>query len=425
MKYKLQNRSYILVTCLFLYIFIANFLALVLYSVSDILIPVSFSKYLIFVFLPLVVLCGHATKVFIGEKYLTTYIGLTLLFSIITFKSFPNLIANISQNIQFLLLIPFSYLTGKSLGIIYGKNVALRISQLSVFVAVFAILIGIIIQFFSDEFWGLFNLYGFFVNALGSDDPIIYPWMLPRSWVAWDLVGILGEPFLRMTSFFVEPVGLGRLIGGVFLLVYFNPFRIRVINRICYLVLLSVGVFLTLSKSAIIIILFGIILEKFGTKFLLLFVLVLIFLLFTLLESGYGYLLGTSVVNHFSNIFIGLQSIYNFPFGYGIGVDDVTVVRQLPLGNLAFLNEKSEGGFAIYSILFGCLGLLLYALLFAAFIPSKHTNHYPLKIFQIMAFVTILSSIFAHSAFSLVGAGFIFLILGALTVTEKKKYLEN
>lgn len=409
--------NFLVLTMLFVFVFTANIIALCFFTLADIDAPISILKYLIAILIPISLLGGVGRGNFLtSNKYFFLYL---LIASFLTIRSLfisDFNASNFIQNIQFIFVIPLSYYIGVSLNSYAGVMPEKLILRISILVGITAALFGFLMLIFHDSIWGSFNLQDYYVVVMGSDDPIIEPYDLPRSWVAWDLANYNdGVPFIRMVSYFAEPVGFGRFMGLCVIFLALPMAEYLGNYRYVLMLLFFLCVIYSLSKGALIVAALWLLCRQVGPKFTMVAAFLFGLMIFYILSLGYGDLLSSSVVSHFSSVFVGVNSLFSEPFGFGINVNDALLAWDLGVGENDFLHSRSEGAFALFSIFYGIPGLICYFLLFVACYPrTSYQEDVMLRGVSALCFAIMLSSVFSHSAFSLVGSGLAFMLLGCL-----------
>lgn len=398
-------------------IFVSNFIALNIFSIYSTGAVFSYLKYsIVLVFFPVIVYAifnEKYLKEFINDKMLPIAIVTVVAIGVSFLNTSFNL-ANIMQNLQFCLIIFVAYYTGWALSKLTNESYFIAI-KVTLAVCVFAVGFGVI-EFLLGEFiWNLYNLEAYFRIVMGFESPLDPLHGLPRSWISWDMAGITGQPIRRMVSFFVEPVGYGRFLALNTILAFFLYLKGKLSLRMLLIIksVLIACIILNVSKGGILLLLTFYVGWFLGARILLVAVFGASFFLVSLLISGQAQVLGPSVVNHLSSVVHIGQILNAKPLGLGVNVDDVEVIRRLVNNTSQFVEEKSEGGLALYVILFGYLGLLIYAQFIRCF--YKMTNYsisLEQKFFALYGLCIMFTGIFAHSAFSLVGSGIPLLILG-------------
>ncbi len=323
-------------------------------------------------------------------------------------------------NLRLLLVFPIFYLIGKSLYLLFGYQ-ALRILVTFHIGAVFLIfLVGLIEVAAGQQFWAQFDVFDYYASKVDRDF-----WQsnfgVPRSWVSWDLVPYIGRGVRRMVSLVLEPAGIGRLFAvATIMVLYFRdlvPFNLY--TRTALFMIFVVGGLMTVSKGFIFLVAFYAVAHHINIKQAILVFVSVIGAMILLVMSGQSAILGPSFLNHLSNIYFVLEALYNNPTGFGISVDHVASVSDAVNapedGRLAV---RSEGGIMVFALLFGWLGILLYALLFRVVMLPKIVCPSLLRRVVLLAFTVLLSSTIAHSAFSAVGSGLVFMLLGAVAERE-------
>lgn len=400
-------------------IFFSNFIALTLFSTYSTGASIAYFKYSVaIIFVPVFLYS------LFKARYLTQIIrdpiayiaALTIFAILVSFNNSPLNVSNVLQNLQFCLIIFAAYYTGWALSKITNESY-LIIVKTTLAISFIAVIFGFIELTFGEIVWSGFNLEAYFRLVMGFDAPLDPLQGLPRSWISWDLAGLTGNPVRRMVSFFVEPVGFGRFIALCLLLSFLLYLKNIISTRKIILSALIFGMclILSLSKGGILLVLTFMFGWLFGVRLLLAITLTVSVMLVMLLVSGNAQILGPSVINHLSSVVHINQIVNAKPLGLGINVNDVEIVRRLVVNTNDEVEDKSEGGLALYVILFGYLGLLIYSSFIYTFY-KKITNASSVdeKFFSLFALCIMITGVFAHSAFSLIGSGIPLIILGYL-----------
>ncbi|MCX7515313.1 hypothetical protein [Frateuria sp. STR12] len=327
-------------------------------------------------------------------------------------------LGSLFENMQFVFFVPFAYFVGASL-YHFDKSAGERLLPYVVLaVAVLALFVGYLEHFLGSDFWGQFDLRNFYLAISNNEDPISPEYGLPRSWIDWDFVDLTGTAFPRMVSFFIDPVGLGRFFSIALLLCTFlYRSRVKWESRIALIALIGClfgGVFFTLSKGGLLTIAFFMAIRLVGFRLTAACLVVASLAVNILIVTGQGAFLGPSVANHFSNVAVGFASLGTSPLGDGLATNHVSVASELSSEGAVSDNYlgKSEGSVAVYAITLGWVGIFAYLLLFYQFWIISRTNSYTLRWSAELCLSILLTSLFAHSAFSLVGTGVAFVIAG-------------
>lgn len=408
--------KYLIIFSFFVLMVSANFLGLLFYSTASIELPISYLKYAIAI-LPFLLLFKK-DGLYRSEKFYKDPIFVYTVFSVmlIAFSVLRSglILSNFTQNIQVLLVLPLSYFFGRGLGAIIGKERDYLIVGMIITLAIIAAVFGIIEYSLGKYFWDAFSLYDYFFYGMGLTDPLLPGVNLPRSWISWDFMAINdGNGVARMVSFFVEPIGFGRFMGLALILfwIYRNRLaRLRSFLKFCIFCLILTGVVLSYSKGAVLVFVVWLIGRRFGMKFAGLFFGALAAVVIALILQGTS--ISNPVVSHASSVFVGIESIKANILGFGISVNDVKIAYLFTHNLHDVLNAKSEGGFALYAIFFGIPGVMLYLYLFKGFWPYEKERDFYLFELKVLGVAILFSSIFAHSAFSLVGSGMAFMLIG-------------
>lgn len=398
-------------------IFISNFVALNIFSIYSTGAILSYLKYsIVLIFFPVIVYSISREKYLneiINDKMMPIAMVTVVAIAASFFNTGLNL-TNIMQNLQFCLIIFVAYYTGWALSKLTNESYFVAI-KVTLVVCVLAVSFGVIEFLFGELIWSFYNLEAYFRIVMGFEAPLDPLNGLPRSWISWDMAGITGQPIRRMVSFFVEPVGFGRFLALNTILAFFLYLKGKLSLRKLLIIksILFTCIILNVSKGGILLLLTFYVGWFLGARILLISVIGASFLLVSLLISGQAQVLGPSVINHLSSVVHIGQIVNAKPLGLGVNVDDVEIIRRLVNNTSQFVEEKSEGGLALYVILFGYLGLIIYAQFIRYFYKTtRESLTLEKKFFGLYGLCIMFTGIFAHSAFSLVGSGIPLLILG-------------
>lgn len=406
-------------------IYTGNFIDLLFITIAKLEIPGKVIKnfYIIVpIFLILASIGKGRIAINVSDRKMIYYLLFLIILSIVIKNKGGN---DAVDNLRMLIVFPLFYFIGKTLYSVFGKY-ALGSLAKSHFILMWAIIIiGVIEISFNDLFWRNLDVYNYYASKVDRDfwNP---DFSVPRAWVSWDLENYVGTGVRRMVSMIMEPAGIGRLIGiSLILTIYFNDLmRFKRSSQAALVVIFTLCGLLTISKGFLFLVALYAIAYKFGIRYFFPFFLSLVFIIFSIIATGHGNLLGPSALNHLSNVYYALDALRNNPLGLGIGVEHVaSVLEAVDQDNIDnSLRVRSEGGVMVFVLLFGWFGLLLYAtLFFTSMIPSHKSSPLLYKT-SLLCFIVILSSIFAHSAFSAVGSGLVFMLYGALASHESNTF---
>ena len=333
--------------------------------------------------------------------------------TVLTLPLSPFDFGHVLQNLQFVFVFPLCYLIGIGLVIFLGSCAATGLLLLYFRFAIVALFFGFVETFLGKSIWDSVDLYSFFYYSMGFLDPMSPVFGLPRSWVSWDFVFFLNNGVVRMVSFFVEPVGFGRFVGiGIIVGWYLR--KNLIISKQLYLFFLFfsvVALILCVSKGGFVTLAIFIFLTRFGVIATSSLFVGLAGVSVLLLFGGSLEALGPSVANHLSSFVNAIVTVVDNPMGQGVSSNDVEFANEMIEISNDFVTAKSEGGLALFSIFFGFLGFVCYLWMIYLVAPKNEADD-ELEFVQAGCFSVLLSGIFAHSAFSIVGAGFVFIMLG-------------
>jgi hypothetical protein len=361
---------------------------------------------------------GRAT-VTASDKRLYVYL---LLVMVLTVTRLPPLRATTLDNLQILLLFPLLYFIGRGLAVFFGDNAGETLMRAHVLLLMPIFVFGICEAYLIPHFWAHFDLFGYYETKV-SRDFWVPSYGVPRSWLSWDLVKYGLGGMRRMVSVIMEPVGIGRVmaIGAVFVLFFPEVFKVKPWVRYWLGAAFIAGGLMAVSKSFVFVVGFFALATKFGLKIVVGGMVALIALLYGLVVLGLGRYVGPSALNHFSSVYYALTAVMKRPWGGGVGIDYVKNVFDVMGGEgTSLLAVRSEGAVMVFILLFGWLGLLIYGMLFWSFLPVLERQDETIRKVGMLALVVLCSSVFARSAFSAVGSGVVFMVLGAKVAQDDR-----
>lgn len=315
------------------------------------------------------------------------------------------------EHLQFLLAMPLIFLTGYGLAsYVDAGRLLSSLCKLWTGFALLAALYGFLEMSLGSTVWGQLNLRAYYLQT-GMPGDWVGATGLPLSWWSWDLVWFFGDSIRRMVSYFMDPVGLSRFFG-IYLCLYFGRFIKRTPISLLASILSCVGMALTIAKGGVFIVFVYMICRICKERITTIVVGLFMALAIMLVASGHGKIMGPSFLNHVSSIVYSSNVVSDAPFGRGMSVDDVQAMRGIVSDDIdSGFKVETEGSLSLYVVIMGYVGLALYISLFYAFFPLRRDSDEIHSLKQIV-YVILLSSIAAHSAFSIVGGLILLLPLG-------------
>lgn len=384
---------------------LSNFLSLVFVSLFDSAFGLMYVKYLALIFSPFGIY--KLTTVFFVLQKSKSQLVLLYLIIVLPYLIYKYTgLGNALGNLQFLLTFPLLILSGVGVGL-FVKNFKLFFTKLNGLLLNLFLLFGFFEWMLGEIFWDNFSLKNYYFY-IGFGDAWNLEYDLPRNWVSWDLLGILGGGVERMVSVFIEPVGWGRYVA-VSLIIGFI-FNDKLVKNPITIVFAIAAILLTISKGGVVLVLIYLVGVILKPKLQIILVISSYTLVIFLIGIGYGGILGPSIVNHGSSVIYAFQILLDYPIGQGIYIDHVNEIYDLVEQDNDNFTVRSEGSLALYSIMCGVAGMLMYFILFYITFPkSKISDVYCI---ELLCFSILLSSIAAHSAVSIIGSGIPFILFG-------------
>lgn len=276
------------------------------------------------------------------------------------------------------------------------------------FFSIFVLLFGYFEILFANNIWISLNI-GALWKLKGMN---VASWGLPENFVSSEI--IFGKQLRRMSSTFADPVNLGTFLFALLVICFYR--------KKYFLSLFSfVAIILTVSKGAMLGILFFVVVLTFFSKkyHSFSFIIVLLSLLFGLGFIAYSKTSSTgSLLAHFSGFINGLLSLLSSPFGLGIG--NVGVVSTLFSSSLN--NQIIESGFGTICGCLGWVGIFPFALLFLTIsrkLGRSSNNGYKILGFSLLLSI-IFNIMFNEVALSPNSCTIYFLFLGMLSLSNKE-----
>lgn len=403
-----------------LMIYVCNMLAIVFQTAFGFGAKISFLKYslvLVLVVLPFCVFKFRDLRV--NKKFL----AIVLYFLCCApYLFLGGEFSSLINNAQFVFSLPLFVLVGLTMGLALSVSSRFLVNA-QCLIVLFLIIFGFIEWSLSGYFWGGMDLKEYYYG-IGYVDGWNSEYELPKNWVSWDLLGLIGTGVPRMVSFISDPVGWGRVLAVTLILSWI--YGVRFFNNPIVIFLSLLCMALTISKGGFLLIFlfyFGVI---FGVFYQVAGVLFGLVVLIATVEAGFGHYLGPSVVNHLSSVYYAFDIISLKPLGNGLAVDHVSHIYDLISEAEEGFSVRSEGSLALFSIMMGGVGVLVYSILFFISFPriEKGRDMSESYYISLLCFSVMLSSLAAHSAFSIVGSGVCFILLGLSLSKEvlAKKY---
>lgn len=407
---------------LFPFIYLANFISLVFYTTFGVAGKLAYTKYAI----TLVILDGFVNmlysstiRAYLRQDSFIKLFAWLLLMILITFPAQAVDVNNFLQNFQVVMVFFIMYLAGVSIYLRVSDGFIPLIVNMYITVFWISVGFGLVEIIVGDYFWSYWHLAEFYREVMGFDDVLAAGRDIPRAWISWDLYAAFNIGIRRFVSFFIEPVGYGRFLGVAIILSYWR-YRSGYCSKMSFSVVFCVAMsilIISINKGGILIVVMFFFAIYIGVKVLVIGFTLLASLLLISLFSGQAEILGPSVVNHASSVVQAYNIISQYPMGMGLNVDDVMLVKQESLVDNDHVEDKSEGGLALFCIFFGVPGFVFY-MMFLYVLYSKGRISNDIFYFTTACLCVMLSGIFAHSAFSIVGSGVLFMILGWLKAQE-------
>ena len=284
-------------------------------------------------------------------------------------------------------------------------------------VCVIAVTVGIVDMIFGVVFWSQLGLseYAALKNNLDYMRDGMY-----RSFYTYDFLGL---KLRRMASILVDPVILGQLFGIGFLFAFFSDglFKKKAHKYLCSLYIF-IGLILTFAKGGIIIavfsscILLGKVAKKKIVSYGLLFLGICVFVIFTLdsIEAGH------SGSNHVNGLISGIESLFSYQLGRGIGGGGNLADLYGGFENNSVPGDESYVGTVMAQM--GWIGLIMNLLFWCKFFKNVRNTYVgkDINIINTACVVLFLTSFINFTAISF-NSCFIYIILGAAGVTLLKE----
>lgn len=301
--------------------------------------------------------------------------------------------------------------------ILYGYSLDLTDNDIEKYldfvigVGIWQAIFGVIERFIlGDIFWLKLNISNLF-KTKGFNSWIMSN--LPGNYYSYDLYHILGIRIRRLVGIMTDPLLTSHYLALCLVLMIFRTKRFSLKDKLIFGTMM-VACILTLSKGAILIILFGV-LVKVYIKNKDLGRLLLIVGICTL-----AIIISTNIFSTVSIHLKGITSIiqYSSLIGYGIG----TAGNMAGLSGTKTLSGESYMGMLIIQI--GIIGCIMFVAYIMFLIKKVLKNHKESDMWiGGVAFVigALLEAIVSESAISFVGSGYGFIILGILARNTMKK----
>ncbi|MCI1880615.1 MAG: polymerase [Sporolactobacillus sp.] len=323
-------------------------------------------------------------------------------------NNLPLFVKSISgrQLIMPVILFLFGYFTISS-----PINLLASYTRISLVIVAFGFIESWIL---GDEFWIDLGIKHYMENkgmslwAYGTQG-------LPGNFYTFDFVYFTGVALRRMVSFIADPTLLGQFLVVPLLYSVFGEIKNHR-EKIFYAVFLSVGLFMTLSKGAILSVLIGFLfilfLKKDRSSQLFALFLSYIFIFFMLIILS-NYQLFSSLPAHFNGFLSNLAVVESYPLGLGLG-------RSGNFANLYNTGDSSEAGESFIGAMLGQTGIagtflfLLLIILVIWSLVKKYTKDNDNNFLIIAGALTgtVLISLISESAISFISSGMIFVLAG-------------
>lgn len=261
----------------------------------------------------------------------------------------------------------------------------------------------------------LFGIYELFINPnmwvnlnigdLWAKKGIaVSSWGLPLNFVSSEF--IFGQQMRRMSSSFADPVNLGAFLFAYFVICWYQ--------KKCILGSLAfVSIVLTISKGALLGLLIFIFVKSFISNNRTNFIIAFVFcVLFGIAFIGYSFEKSSgSLMAHFSGFTSGLNSLFVYPFGLGVG--NIGVISGLfdSSANASIV----ESGFGTIVGCLGWIGLCSYIIYYCS-LTRFGFSYIHLKrdkvVFLSFVFTMLLNIMFNEVALSPNSCGVYFIVAG-------------
>lgn len=299
--------------------------------------------------------------------------------------------------------------------ILYGCTISITKDEFIDYVrffiktCIFLAIFGIIERFvLGDALWKTLNIAKY-MNSKGFTK-WTYNNGLPGNFYSADFYKVLGYTVRRLCGLAADPLLTGHYISiGIVFLLFNNLFP--KIKQTIILTLLSITVFLTLSKGAILIISVAFIYKiyLYNKKLMILVIPLLIMALYVIISRN---VFGT-IARHVN----GLTSSFSYNLILGGGMGTSGNYSNLYEGNSATTGE-SYIGMIIGQI--GIVGLIAFINVFLRCSKNAIALNSNFVAYSIYAYVIacLIESLVSESAINFIGSGLIFLLFGLLSTNQ-------
>lgn len=411
---------------LFPFVYLANFISLIFYTAFGTAGKLAYTKYAIAVIVVdgfIHLFYSKALRFYIFQDQFVKLLAWLLIMVIVTLPTQAFDLNNFLQNIQVVMVFFVMYLVGVSIYIRMPNGFIPLIVSIYMAIYWFSVAFGLVEIIVGDYFWSFWHLAEFYREVMGFDDVLAVGRDIPRAWISWDLYAAFNVGVRRFVSFFIEPVGYGRFVGVAVILSYWR-YKSGYCSKYNFGLVLCVALsilIMSINKGGILMVAMFFFAIFVGVKMLLLGFAALASILLLALISGQAEILGPSVVNHASSVVQAYNIVSQYPLGLGLNVDDVMLVKQESQLDNDYVEDKSEGGLALFCIFFGIPGFIFYMFfVYSLFLVGRKSGD--VFYFSTACLCVMLSGIFAHSAFSIVGSGVLFIIFGWSSIREYFKF---
>lgn len=293
-----------------------------------------------------------------------------------------------------------------------------RIVKFYISLCIITTLFGFVENSMGSELWENLNIVSYCENKGIISTEGFYNG-LPGNFYSFDIPFLLHAQ--RMASFFLDPVICGQVLSFAFVASFFGKSIILSdLKRYMYSFILGIGICMTLCKGGMIIAMFSfcILVGKIFEKKIISNIMLLIGAGVVFLYISFSLTNELSTATHMNGLVSGIQSMFENPFGMGIGSAGNLSVEEGK--NINIIGAESYVGSMLAQI--GIIGLMInmyYFVYIKNIVDKIEVDRNIRAIIAVPSFALALTSLVNFTAISFTSC-FIFIILISMLNSTKE-----